>query len=82
MCDGILALLNVVADLSAPGYREYAEVLEAFAFTHLADPGEWYTTCQRDGSPLDDSKGGQWKAAYHTVQLCADAVRILEGSHR
>jgi mannose/cellobiose epimerase-like protein (N-acyl-D-glucosamine 2-epimerase family) len=82
MCDGILALLTLLADLRAPRYRGYTEALEEFAFAHFTDPvfGEWYTTCQRDGSPLDDSKGRQWKAAYHTVQLCADAVRILEGS--
>ena len=79
MCDGILALLTLLAAVGDPRYRTHAAALEAFAFRHFADPvfGEWYTACRRDGSPLDKTKGRSWKAAYHTVQLCADALDLL-----
>jgi mannose/cellobiose epimerase-like protein (N-acyl-D-glucosamine 2-epimerase family) len=84
MCDGILALLTLLAAVGDSRYREYAAALEQFAFTHFADPvfGEWYTACRRDGSPLDDTKGRSWKAAYHTVQLCADALDLLSRGER
>jgi mannose/cellobiose epimerase-like protein (N-acyl-D-glucosamine 2-epimerase family) len=79
MCDGILALLTLDADEGDARYRQYAAALENFAFTRFVDPvfGEWYTACHRDGSPLDTRKGGIGKAAYHTVQLCADALALL-----
>jgi mannose/cellobiose epimerase-like protein (N-acyl-D-glucosamine 2-epimerase family) len=79
MCDGILALLTLLAATGDSRYREYAAALEQFAFTHFADPefGEWYTACHRDGSLLDTRKGGTGKAAYHTAQLCADALDLL-----
>jgi cellobiose epimerase len=79
MCDGILALLTLDADEGDARYRQHAAALENFAFTRFVDPvfGEWYTACHRDGSPLDTRKGGIGKAAYHTVQLCADALALL-----
>jgi mannose/cellobiose epimerase-like protein (N-acyl-D-glucosamine 2-epimerase family) len=79
MCDGMLALLTLCACDGDPRYREHAKALEDFAFAHFVDPafGEWYTACHRDGSPLDTRKGGTGKAAYHTVQLCADALDLL-----
>jgi mannose/cellobiose epimerase-like protein (N-acyl-D-glucosamine 2-epimerase family) len=79
MCDGILALLTLYAAEGNARYREYAAALESFAFTHFVDPvfGEWYTSCRRDGSPLDTRKGSIGKAAYHTVQLCVDGLALL-----
>jgi mannose/cellobiose epimerase-like protein (N-acyl-D-glucosamine 2-epimerase family) len=79
MCDGILELLTLLTAFGDSRYREYAAALEQFVFTHFADPelDEWYTACHRDGSPLDETKGSGGKAAYHTVQLCADALDLL-----
>jgi mannose/cellobiose epimerase-like protein (N-acyl-D-glucosamine 2-epimerase family) len=79
MCDGMLALLTLLARVGDSRYRDHAIALEGFAFGHFVDPvfGEWYTTCHRDGSPLDENKGRSSKAAYHTVQLCADALDLL-----
>jgi cellobiose epimerase len=78
MCDGILALLTLCVEGDAR-YRKYAAELESFALTHFVDPvfGEWYTSCHRDGSPLDTRKGSTGKAAYHTVQLCVDGLSLL-----
>lgn len=82
MCDGILALLTLCAADEDARYRQYAAELERFAFSRFVDPefGEWYTSCRRDGSPLDTRKGGSGKAAYHTVQLCVDAPALLSPS--
>jgi mannose/cellobiose epimerase-like protein (N-acyl-D-glucosamine 2-epimerase family) len=79
MCDGILALLKLCGAEENERYRQYAAALEDFAFTYFVDPvfGEWYTACHRDGSPLDTRKGSSGKAAYHTAQLCADALDLL-----
>ena len=82
MCDGILALLTLCTGEEDARYRQCAAELEAFAFTRFVDPefGEWYTSCRRDGLPLDTRKGGIGKAAYHTVQLCVDALALLSVS--
>jgi len=84
MCDGVLALLTLCAGDGDARYRQYAAALERFAFARFVDPvfGEWYSSCRRDGSPLDTRKGGIGKAAYHTVQLCTDVLALLPTSER
>ena len=41
--------------------------------------GEWHLACNADGSVADDTKGGAWKAAYHTTEMCSYVYSYLEG---
>ena len=46
------------------------------------DFGGWYATIAWDGGPLDDRKGGDWKAVYHETQACLNAASALDGRFR
>lgn len=81
-CEGLNALLNLYQLTGEVRYWDFFQALAAFAFTHFVDPagGEWFTSCQADGKPLDDHKGGTYKSAYHTVQACLEVWQKLNGS--
>lgn len=40
--------------------------------------GEWYALLERDGTPLWDYLGHQWKISYHTVRSMIQVVRRLK----
>jgi len=60
-------------------YRDHFLRLADFCFRCLVDPehGEWFTSCHEDGTMEDASKGGHWKAAFHTVHACYHVSREL-----
>ncbi|HNX97518.1 MAG TPA: AGE family epimerase/isomerase [Candidatus Aminicenantes bacterium] len=78
-CEGIQALLLRQALDGKTGPGDRFRRLADFSFSHFADAefGEWFTSCRADGTVRDDRKGGAWKAAYHTVQMCHAAATYL-----
>jgi mannose 2-epimerase len=78
-CEGLTALISLYQLTGETHYRDFFQALTAFTFTHFVDSayGEWFTTCQADGTPLDDHKGGTYKSAYHTVQACVEVWQKL-----
>lgn len=59
-------------------WEAFASVAD-FCLDHLHDPehGEWYASCEEDGTPRHTAKGSAWKAAYHITQACAYADQYL-----
>ena len=78
-CEGLSALARMHALSGDPIYRDLFDRLASFCVAHFVDRefGEWYTACHGDGRVADDRKGGDWKAAYHTVAACAYILQHL-----
>ncbi|MDP8975948.1 MAG: AGE family epimerase/isomerase [Actinomycetota bacterium] len=80
-CEGLLALLLLdQVEESTDHMNLWARVADFILASFWdSEHGEWYTSCRADGTVLDPTKGGEAKAAYHTVQACAYAARYLDG---
>lgn len=81
-CEGLYALIALYQRTGEARYWQFFQSLTAFVFTHFVDQenGEWFTSCQPDGTPRDDHKGGVYKSAYHTVQACLNVTKLLNGA--
>lgn len=80
-CEALMALLLAARlDDAAGTYAPYFNGTLDFCMRSFLDPkyGEWYRSCDAAGMPLNSSKGGGDKAAYHTVQACAYAIEYLQ----
>jgi mannobiose 2-epimerase len=80
-CEGMQALLLLHSFGGEEIYLDYFRRLADFAFNNFFDSefGEWVTSCHPDGAVKDAHKGGAWKAAYHTVQMCYSVQAYLSG---
>ncbi len=78
-CEGLNALITLYKITGNECYWNYFQSLAEFVFNHFVDHqyGEWFTTCWPDGAPLDDNKGGDYKSAYHTVQMCIEVANCI-----
>ncbi len=82
-CEGILSLLFYLYRLAGDRkWYDYFKKTANFCFGHLFDAhfDEWFRSCYEDGTPKDLIKGGDWKAAYHTVQTCFYAHHYLKSN--
>jgi mannobiose 2-epimerase len=61
-------------------WQAFISVLE-FVFAHYIAwdaGGEWYERLDREGRPIDDALGHEWKISYHTVRSMIQTVSRLE----
>lgn len=81
-CEGMIALGRIFALTGIDRYHGFLQRLADFSFNFFSDAayGEWFTSCLRDGRPADFRKGGDWKAAYHTVSMCLALQQALASS--
>jgi N-acylglucosamine 2-epimerase len=51
-------------------YFEWFEKIHKYAFEHFRDSeyGEWFGYLHRDGTPITEAKGTDWKSPYHLVR--------------
>ena len=70
---GVLALAALHAVDGDPAVEERLRRQVGFVLGAFRDPlcGEWHRTCWRDGRPRERRKADASKAAFHTVQACA-----------
>lgn len=78
-CEGLIALARILALTGNGKYLGYLQRLADFSFNYFSDAeyGEWFSSCFRDGRAADTRKGGDWKAAYHTVSMCLALQQAL-----
>jgi len=71
-CEGMLVLLLAYKLTRDATYWNYFKKTADFCLAHFYDDvyGEWYFSCHANGASKDTRKGGDWKAAYHTVETC------------
>jgi mannose/cellobiose epimerase-like protein (N-acyl-D-glucosamine 2-epimerase family) len=83
-CEGLGALAFHYRRRPSPVLLDCLERLWAFVTSRFADPihGEWLTSVRPGGEIVDDTKGGDWKAAYHVVQALARTAGYLDGSQQ
>jgi mannose/cellobiose epimerase-like protein (N-acyl-D-glucosamine 2-epimerase family) len=75
----MVALLAMHRVTSDPRLLTRFQELVDFIDRHFHDPvhGEWFLSCKRDGTVLDDRKATFGKAGFHTVEACLHAHRHL-----
>lgn len=78
-CEALLALGLAMRLGDSPHYAHYFNQTVEFCMRSFYDErhGEWFRSCASDGAPINSTKGGSDKAAYHTVQACAYAFEYL-----
>ena len=81
-CEGVMVLLLAGNHWQRSDYIEMAQRLWSFCRTFYYDErhGEWFTSVHADGTTMNDRKGGNAKAAYHTVQMCFYGSSYLSGA--
>ena len=81
----LLAALTIAAVSGREAkYEEALERQLAFLLAHQIDPvdGIWLETVAADGRPLNATKVGTWKDAYHDVRATTMFVEAFAGSRR
>jgi mannobiose 2-epimerase len=73
---GLLLMYTCSRD---PVYLEYFTRLAAFCNRYFADPrhGEWFASCDADGTAKDSNKGGTWKGPFHPALEFLYVARYL-----
>ncbi len=69
-CEAMLALTYSYWYTDDDRYMEGFEKIYQYASAHFADPGhpEWYGHLHRDGTPISQIKGSDWKGPFHNVR--------------
>jgi len=54
-----------------PRWLRWMERLDAYAFSHFADPehGEWFGYCDRQGNLTSTAKGNNYKGCFHVPRM-------------
>jgi mannobiose 2-epimerase len=79
--ESIVGLLDAYAMLGDEKYWAAFKNIHDFIFTKFINRpagGEWYALLDRDGTPIWDYLGHEWKISYHTVRSMVQTVRRLK----
>ena len=69
--EAMVGFLDALALLGDEHYWSAFESVRTFVFDHFIawdGGGEWFERVSRDGTPIDDALGHEWKISYHTVR--------------
>ena len=60
-------------------FLEWFERLHTYSWAHFSDPeyGEWFGYLHRDGSRLNELKGGKWKGCFHVPRAFMQLSGLL-----
>ena len=69
-CEAMLALIYSYRFTGNVKYFEGFEKIFEYVCAHFSDPGypEWYGHLHRDGTPISQIKGSDWKGPFHNVR--------------
>jgi len=76
----MVGMLDAYLLLDEDGYWQAFANVHDFVFDrmiHHAGGGEWFALCDRQGEPVWDYLGHQWKISYHTVRSMVEVVARL-----
>ena len=59
---------------------QWFEKVHTYTWSHFPDPenGEWYGYLNRQGEPLNTSKGGKWKGCFHVPRALYQCWKSFE----
>ncbi|RED93607.1 AGE family epimerase/isomerase [Marinoscillum furvescens] len=64
--------------------KDWFDKIHNYAWTHFRDEahGEWFGYLHRDGSRLNELKGGKWKGCFHVPRGLMQVWKTLEKSEK
>lgn len=79
-CEAMIALLYAYSYTMKDEYFHGFECIFDYVKKHFADPGypEWYGHLHRDGTPISQIKGSDWKGPFHNVRAFMLFSELLE----
>ena len=62
-----------------PRWLSWIERVDAYAFSHFADPeyGEWFGYCDRQGNLTSTAKGNNYKGCFHVPRMLLLSYQVL-----
>ncbi len=69
-CEAMVALIYAYQYTKDENYLQGFETIFAYVKAHFKDEGhpEWYGHLHRDGTPISQIKGSDWKGPFHNVR--------------
>lgn len=79
-CEGMIALLYAFLYNKNESYMEWFQKIKDYVFKYFPDNEypEWYGHLHRDGSPINQIKGSDWKGPFHNVRAFMLITQLLE----
>lgn len=79
-CEAMIALVYAYWFTQREAYWNGFETICDYVYQHFADPGypEWYGHLHRDGSPISQIKGSDWKGPFHNVRAFMILSQLLD----
>ncbi len=79
-CEAMIALVYSYMYTKDQKYLDYYEKILDYCVAHFADPGypEWYGHLHRDGTPISQIKGSDWKGPFHNVRAFMVLSQLFE----
>lgn len=83
-CEGMIALLYSFWYTQDKKYMEWFAKIKDYVFKHFSDNEypEWYGHLHRDGTPINQIKGSDWKGPFHNVRAFMLITQLLESIER
>jgi len=79
-CEAMVALIYSYMHTKNEKYLEKFEEIFDYIYKHFRDEGypEWYGHLHRDGTPISQIKGSDWKGPFHNVRAFMVLSQLLE----
>jgi len=79
-CEAVVALTYAYWYTKEERYLEWFEKIFDYSYHHFKDPGypEWYGHLHRDGTPISQIKGSDWKGPFHNVRAFMVLNQLFE----
>ena len=79
-CEAMIALVYSYLYTKNEKYLEGFCTIYDYAHAKFSDPGhpEWYGHLHRDGTPISQIKGSDWKGPFHNVRAFMLLSQLLE----
>ena len=79
-CEAMIALVYAYSYTGNEEYFKGFECIFDYISKHFADLGhpEWYGHLHRDGTPISQIKGSDWKGPFHNVRAFMLLTQLLE----
>jgi len=79
-CEAMIALTYSYWYTKDERYLEWFEKIFEYSYNHFKDEGypEWYGHLHRDGTPVSQIKGSDWKGPFHNVRAFMVLSQLFE----
>ena len=78
--ESLVAMIKGYAFSGNEECLQWFEKLHEYSWNKFHDPefGEWFGYLKRDGTRLNDAKGGKWKGCFHVPRALLQCIQTLD----